>query len=97
VAVASARGNLGPRAIGFRKAMDIRRAGYIMAAVIPSKRSAERPAQREQSSNREVLGWPWVAKQDGTRVPDAATGSSAVEWNCPDIVERHVAEKRMAA
>jgi len=38
-----------------------------------------------------------VAEQDRTRLPDAATWASASEWNRPDVVQRHVAEKRVAA
>jgi hypothetical protein len=89
--------NLRLRAIGFGKAMDVRRAGRIMALLIPSERSAEGPSQREESSNREVrMGTP-VAEQDRTRVLDGATGAPAGEWNRPDVMERHVAEKRVAA
>jgi hypothetical protein len=38
-----------------------------------------------------------VAEQDRTRLANAATGSSAREWNGPDVVEKYVAEKRVAA
>src|SRR5262249_9596854 len=53
-ALASSRGHLRLRAVGFSKAMDVRHAGRIMALVIPSERSAQGPPQREKSSNREV-------------------------------------------
>src|SRR6266498_1352695 len=70
--------------------MDVRSAGRIMALVIPSERSAEGRSQREQPSNRKVECTP-VAEQDRARVLDAATGSPALEGNCPDVVERRVA------
>src|SRR5437660_4593849 len=94
-ALASPRSNLGLRAIGFSKAIDVRYAEWIMALVIPSERSAQGPAQREESSNREVR-WTPAAEQDRTRVLDAATGPPAIESYRPDVVERHVAEKRVA-
>src|SRR4030095_1013936 len=37
-----------------------------------------------------------AAEQDRTRVLNAATGPPANEWNRPDVVERHVAKKRVA-
>jgi hypothetical protein len=89
--------HLGLRAVAFSKAMDVRRAGRIMALVVPSEGAAEGPSQREQSSNRDVGRWTPIAEQDRTSLPDAPTGPSAREWNRPDIVERHVAEKRVAA
>jgi len=95
-ALASPRSNLRLRAIGFSKAIDVRYAEWIMALVIPSERSAQGPAQREESSNREVR-WTPAAEQDRTRVLDAATGPPAIESYRPDVVERHVAEKRVAA
>src|SRR6266567_2873124 len=65
-AFASPRSNLRLRAIGFRKAIDVRCAGRVMALVIPSERSAQGRAQSEQSSNREIR-WTPVAEQNRTR------------------------------
>src|SRR5438876_8742775 len=48
LALASPRSNLRLRAIGFSKAIDVRYAEWIMALVIPSERSAQGPAQREE-------------------------------------------------
>src|SRR5947199_10275069 len=76
-ALASPRSNLRLRAIGFSKAIDVRYAEWIMALVIPSARSAHGPAQREESSNRQVA-WTPAAEQDDTGVLDTATWHSAV-------------------
>src|SRR5207249_8791669 len=48
------------------------------------------------SSDLEI-GWTPVAEQDRTRVLDAATGAAATQWYRPDIVERDIAEQRVAA
>src|SRR5207247_9850231 len=84
------------RSIGFSKAIDVRYAEWMMPLVSPAERSGEGPAQREESSTREVRLTP-AAEQDRTRVLDAATGPPAIESYRPDVVERHVAEKRVAA
>ena len=46
-ALASPRRNLRLRVVGFGKAMNVRRTGWIMALVIPSERSTQSPPQRK--------------------------------------------------
>src|SRR5437867_12298559 len=76
-ALASPRSDLRLRAIGFSKAIDVRDAGRVMAFVIPSERSAQGRAQREESSHRGIR-WTPVAEHDRPRVLDAATGATAL-------------------
>src|SRR5256885_10155267 len=38
-----------------------------------------------------------VAKENRAHVTDRSTGSTVIEWNRPDVVQGHVAEKRVAA
>src|SRR5437870_7827085 len=68
-----------------------------MALVIPSERSADGPPQREESSYRQVGRRPSVGKEDRAKVIDRSGGSTVIEWNRPDVVQRHVPEKRVAA
>src|SRR5947199_9397938 len=87
-ALASPRSNLRLRAIGFSKAIDVRYAEWIMALVIPSERSAQGQAQREESSNREVR-WTPDAEQDRKPVLDGATGTRGSESYRPDDGDKH--------
>src|SRR5713101_9892112 len=68
-----------------------------MALVIPSERSADGPPQREESSYRQVGRRPSVGEEDRANVIDRPGGSTVIEWNRPDVVQRHVPEKRVAA
>src|SRR5262245_22777831 len=95
--LASSRRHLGLGAIGCRKTMNVRHRRRVMATVIPSKRSAQDRPQPKQLSNRHVGRWSPVTEQDRARVLDGAAWAPAIERNRPDVVERHVAEKRVAA
>src|SRR5256712_2131904 len=68
-----------------------------MALVIPSERSADGPPQREESSYRPVGRRPSVGEEDRANVIDRSGGSTVIEWNRPDVVQRQVPEKRVAA
>src|SRR6266852_5616695 len=68
-----------------------------MALVIPSERSADGPPQREESSYRQVGRRPSVGEEDRANVIDRSGGSTVIEWNRPDVMQRHVPEKRVAA
>src|SRR5258705_13007722 len=68
-----------------------------MPLVIPSERSADGPPQREESSYRQVGRRPSVGEEDRANVIDRPGGPTVIEGNCPDVVQRHVPEKRVAA
>src|SRR3989442_14948594 len=68
-----------------------------MPLVIPSERSADGPPQREESSYRQIGRRPSVGEEDRANVIDRPGGSTVIEWNRPDVVERHVPEKPVAA
>ena len=96
-AVASPWRNLGLHTIGFGQSMDIRCARRIMTLIIPSEHPAKPPPQRKQRSNRDVRRRPPVAKHESTDVLHGPTGPAVVEWNRPHVVQRHIAQKRVAA
>ncbi len=96
-AVASPWRNQGLQTIGFSQSMDIRCAVRVMTLVIPSEHAAQAPPQREQRSNRDVRPWPSAATHQSTEIFHGPTGPAVVEWNRPHVVQRNVAEKRVAA
>ena len=77
--------------------MDVRHAGRIVALGIPSERATQRESHCEEPSNREIVVWTAVAEQGRACVLDSAPWAPAVQRDRPDVVERNVAEKRVAA
>jgi hypothetical protein len=68
-----------------------------MALVIPAEDAAKPPPQRKQRSNGDVWPRPPIAKHERTNVRDRPTRPAIVEWNRPDVVQRHIAKERVTA